>query len=437
MNATPALLLSLKSRTLLGLLALGLVLVLMLGGWHLRREMRWQAEQAEGVQQLLPLLYAEPLSRAVATKQVNAAQRLLETMVSRHELQSAELRGRDGLRLLSGLDALPGPDSPHSEFALRLPGESEELGRIRVVAPELSVWGQLTKPSVQYWLLQLLALALALGLGAALLIDRLLLRPLRRMASDMERFDPSRPPSEFSWFDDDGQPARTPAELQQINRAMAHVHQSVDQQLRRKQREMRELSAQVAQQARALHEAQAALDNKQRELAQLARHDTLTGLANRREFDDALRREFKRAQRQQSRLALAVLDLDHLKAYNELHGHAAGDEVLRRFARLLGERFKRDTDLVARLGGEEFGALLPGFDIGSAQHMLESLREDWRQLSLPHGASPVDEVVTVSIGLAAYSPSQPYLSPLALMQAADEALYIAKHAGRDRLSLAA
>ncbi len=436
MNATPALLMSLKSRALLGLLTLGLALVLVMGGWHVRRELHLEAEQAETTQQLLPLLYAEPLSRAVAGNQIAAAQRLLETLVSRHELQSAVLKGRDGLRLLSGPDVLPGPDSPHSEFALRLPGDGEELGRVRVVAPELNVWGQLSKPAMQHWLLQLLALALTLGLGAALLIDRLLLRPLRRMASDMERFDPSRPPSEFSWFDD-GQPARAPAELQQINRAMAHVHQSVDQQLQRKQREMRDLSAQVAQQARALHEAQAALDLKQRELAQLARHDALTGLANRREFDDALRREFKRAQRQQSRLALAVLDLDHLKAYNELHGHAAGDEVLRRFARLLGERFKRDTDLVARLGGEEFGALLPGFDIGSAQHMLESLREDWRRLSLPHGASPVDEMVTVSIGLAAYGPSHPYLSPLALMQAADEALYIAKHAGRDRLSLAA
>ncbi|WP_269631119.1 GGDEF domain-containing protein [Pelomonas sp. BJYL3] len=436
MNATPALLMSLKSRALLGLLTLGLALVLVMGGWHVRRELHLEAEQAETTQQLLPLLYAEPLSRAVAGNQIAAAQRLLETLVSRHELQSAVLKGRDGLRLLSGPDVLPGPDSPHSEFALRLPGDGEELGRVRVVAPELNVWGQLSKPAMQHWLLQLLALALTLGLGAALLIDRLLLRPLRRMASDMERFDPSRPPSEFSWFDD-GQPARAPAELQQINRAMAHVHQSVDQQLQRKQREMRDLSAQVAQQARALHEAQAALDLKQRELAQLARHDALTGLANRREFDDALRREFKRAQRQQSRLALAVLDLDHLKAYNELHGHAAGDEVLRRFARLLGERFKRDTDLVARLGGEEFGALLPGFDVGSAQHMLESLREDWRRLSLPHGASPVDEMVTVSIGLAAYGPSHPYLSPLALMQAADEALYIAKHAGRDRLSLAA
>ena len=436
MNATPALLQSLKSRTLLGLLMLGLCLVLLLGAWHLRRELATQADQAESSQQLLPLLYAEPLSRAVASNQMAVAQRLLEAMVARHELQSAELKARDGLRLLAGTDALPGPDSPHSEFALRLPGDSEELGRVRVIAPELNLWGQLSKPSVQHWLLQLLALALALGLGAALLIDRLLLRHLRRMASDMERFDPSRPPSEFSWFDD-GVPSGTPAELQQINRAMAHVHQSVDQQLQRKQGELRELGDQVARQARALHDAQLALEHKQRELAQLARHDALTGQANRREFDDTLRREFKRAQRQQSRLALAVLDLDHLKAYNELHGHAAGDEVLRRFARLLGDRFKRDTDLVARLGGEEFGALLPGFDSDSAQGLLESLREEWRRLSLPHGASPVDEMVTVSIGLAAYSPAHPYLSPLALMQAADEALYIAKHAGRDRLSLAA
>ncbi|HLO95341.1 MAG TPA: hypothetical protein VK195_13590, partial [Burkholderiaceae bacterium] len=259
MNPTPALLQSLKSRPLLGLLVLGLTLVLVLGGWHLRRELHAQTEQAEASQLLLPLLYAEPLSRAVASQQIGAAQRLLDTLVSRHELQSAELKGRDGLRLLSGTDALPGPESPHSEFALRLPGEGGELGRVRVVAPELSLWGQLSKPSVQHSLLQLLALALTLGLGAAWLIDRRLLRHLRRMASDMERFDPSRPPSEFSWFDD-GQPMRAPAELHQINRAMAHVHQSVDQQLQRKQREMRELSAQVAQQARALHEAQAALD---------------------------------------------------------------------------------------------------------------------------------------------------------------------------------
>jgi diguanylate cyclase (GGDEF)-like protein len=102
-------------------------------------------------------------------------------------------------------------------------------------------------------------------------------------------------------------------------------------------------------------------------------------------------------------------------------------------AGLLGERFKRDTDVVARLGGEEFVVLLPGFGMAEAQGVLESVRDDLRALRLPDGEGSL----TLSIGLAAASPAHPYLSAQALLQAADEALYIAKHAGRDRLSLAA
>jgi diguanylate cyclase (GGDEF)-like protein len=108
---------------------------------------------------------------------------------------------------------------------------------------------------------------------------------------------------------------------------------------------------------------------------------------------------------------------------------------------LLAARFKRDTDLVARLGGEEFVALLPGFDSDAAQGLLEQVRDDLIGLQIPHeGPAPNSggqRVLTVSVGLAAYSPALPYLSAQALMQAADEALYVAKHAGRDRLSLAA
>ncbi|MFX8219079.1 diguanylate cyclase, partial [Acinetobacter baumannii] len=86
--------------------------------------------------------------------------------------------------------------------------------------------------------------------------------------------------------------------------------------------------------------------------AGLARTDALTGIANARAFDEALRREFKRAQRQRGLLALAVLDLDQFKQFNQAHGTAAGDAALQRVASLLNERFKRDTDVVARLGGE-------------------------------------------------------------------------------------
>jgi diguanylate cyclase (GGDEF)-like protein len=128
-----------------------------------------------------------------------------------------------------------------------------------------------------------------------------------------------------------------------------------------------------------------------------------------------------------------VLDLDQFKQFNLVHGTAVGDAALQRVASLLNERFKRDTDVVARLGGEEFVALLPGFGMAEAQGVLESVRDDLRALRLPDGEGGL----TLSIGLAAASPAHPYLSAQALLQAADEALYIAKHAGRDRLSLAA
>ena len=278
--------------------------------------------------------------------------------------------------------------------------------------------------------LQDLLLVLALGLACSLVLERLLLRPLRRLAERAHSFDPTEPPGAGTW----AEPG--PRELLQINKAFERVHQSLGAELRREQELARRLRDEVEQRDAALSQARQALDHARRELAALSRHDGLTGLPNRREFDDALRREFKRAQRLQSRLAVAVMDLDHFKAYNQLQGHVAGDAALQAFGRLLGERFKRDTDLVARLGGEEFGALLPGFDMVEAQGLMEQLREDLRGLGLVHPGTP-EGSLTVSIGLAALGPSHPYLSPQALLQAADEALYLAKHAGRDRLTLAA
>jgi len=273
-----------------------------------------------------------------------------------------------------------------------------------------------------------LALVALLSLALILALDRLLLLPLRRLAASTEAFDPTLPPplSEL--------PAEAePAELRQISHSLTRVHQSLWQQLKDEQGRAAQLRAEVARQNDSLRLASQALEAKSRELGSLSRVDELTGLANRREFDEGLRREFKRAQRQRGVLALAVLDLDHFKKFNEHHGMPAGDAALVRFAQLLAVRFKRDTDLVARLGGEEFVALLPGFGLGDAQGMLEHLRDDLRSAGLLNG----EQALTVSVGLAAYSPAHPYLSPQALMQAADEALYIAKHAGRDRLSLAA
>ncbi|HEY4082245.1 MAG TPA: GGDEF domain-containing protein [Burkholderiaceae bacterium] len=272
-----------------------------------------------------------------------------------------------------------------------------------------------------------LVLGLLLGGMFVMLLDRLLLQPLRALAASTEHFDPTQPPPESMLETDEEQAP----ELRQIRHSIVRVHSRLWQVVQSEQGKAAVLRSELQQ-------AQAALDAKNRELGSMSRTDDLTGLAIRREFDEALRREFKRAQRQRGLLALAVLDLDHFKKFNARYGQAGGDEALRRVARLLSGHFKRDTDMVARLGGEEFVALLPDLGLAEAQGRLEQLREDLRALQLPHADGVTDEkILTVSIGLAAYSPAHPYLSPQALMQAADEALYIAKHAGRDRLSMGA
>ena len=259
-----------------------------------------------------------------------------------------------------------------------------------------------------------------------LLIEALMLRPLRRLAAGCEAMESAPVPL----TPDAVVPAvGLTAELDRIGHAMLRARGSLWQQ----DQDVRELRRELAQQRHLLQEAHAALEANQRELASLARTDALTGIANQRAFDEALRREFKRAQRLRGLLSVAVLDLDQFKQFNQTYGPAAGDAALQRVAGLLNERFKRDTDLVARLGGEEFVALLPGFGMAEAQGVLETLRDDLRALRLPDGHGNL----TLSIGLAAVSPAHPYLSAQALLQAADEALYIAKHAGRDRLSLAA
>ncbi|MEJ6006087.1 GGDEF domain-containing protein [Paucibacter sp. AS339] len=274
-----------------------------------------------------------------------------------------------------------------------------------------------------------LALVLLLSFVLMLVLDRMLLRPLRRMAQHADDFDPTLPPPEPE--------PRQVNELARISHSISRAQQSLWLQLQEERRHAEQMRLELERQQANLRQAEQSLAQKSQELGRLSRIDGLTGLANRREFDEALRREFKRAQRQRGQLALAVLDLDHFKNFNERYGVAAGDAALLRFAQLLSERFKRDTDLVARLGGEEFVALLPGFGLGTTQNLLEQLREDLRELQLQHEGGVNGQVLTVSIGLAAFSPAHPYLSPQALMQAADEALYIAKHAGRDRLSLAA
>ncbi|BCX82878.1 two-component system, chemotaxis family, response regulator WspR [Methylomarinovum caldicuralii] len=187
--------------------------------------------------------------------------------------------------------------------------------------------------------------------------------------------------------------------------------------------------------AQALEQLAEQLRRANERLQALSFQDALTGLYNRRYFDDFLEREFRRAVRNQGVLALSMIDVDHFKAYNDRFGHQAGDDCLRRVAAALTLVIHRSSDLIARYGGEEFAAVLPETLLDGALEVAEKLRARVAALQLPHPDSPCG-IVTISAGVAACRP-EPGDHPESLIEAADAALYHAKRAGRNRVSAAA
>ncbi|MDB5817098.1 MAG: diguanylate cyclase, partial [Rhizobacter sp.] len=167
-------------------------------------------------------------------------------------------------------------------------------------------------------------------------------------------------------------------------------------------------------------------------LAFAARQDGLTGLANRRHFDESLKREAQIARRQQSPLSLVMIDIDHFKTYNDRYGHQAGDECLRAVAQAVAEVVHRPGDVVARYGGEELVLLLPNTDIDGAATVAEAARVAVHTLQRRHEDSG-SGVVSVSIGVASHPGRDLQDDGTATLRKADEALYAAKHGGRDRV----
>lgn len=172
---------------------------------------------------------------------------------------------------------------------------------------------------------------------------------------------------------------------------------------------------------------------QQQVLEQLLSTDALTGIANRRRFDDALAREWRRCARAGSPLSLLMIDVDHFKAYNDRCGHQQGDGCLRRVAQLLLDGVGRPGDLVARYGGEEFVCLLPEIGQPGARAVAARLIAALHRAEIPHPASPLGARLTISIGVA--TASELSGEPAALIGLADHLLYAAKHAGRNQMVL--
>ena len=178
-----------------------------------------------------------------------------------------------------------------------------------------------------------------------------------------------------------------------------------------------------------------ALAQANHQLHHLSHTDGLTGIANRRHFDDALAREWARAQRAKSNLALIMLDVDVFKHFNDHYGHLAGDACLQALALALEHTGgRREGDVVARYGGEEFVVLLPDMDVQAAADVARHIQAAIHQLALPHEGAPFG-IVTVSFGVASMQP-QRHQQAQTLVHSADSAMYRAKKQGRNRIELA-
>jgi diguanylate cyclase (GGDEF)-like protein len=168
-------------------------------------------------------------------------------------------------------------------------------------------------------------------------------------------------------------------------------------------------------------------------LGRLVTTDGLTGIANRRSFDQHLEVEWKRAKRNRLPLSLVMIDIDHFKRYNDRWGHPQGDHCLHKVARTIRKVLARPSDFAARYGGEEFVVMLPATDSEGAHHVAEKIRQAVGGLEIPHQDSPVSPWVTLSLGVAtSASPVDPERSPADLLRQADTALYQAKAQGRNQ-----
>jgi len=182
---------------------------------------------------------------------------------------------------------------------------------------------------------------------------------------------------------------------------------------------------------RKLGELQAELQKSNAELQKLTCQDGLTGIANRRRFDDFIRKESLRSAREGTPISLVLIDIDYFKLYNDNYGHLKGDDCLQKVALTLEHAVQRPADIVARYGGEEFAVVLPNTDAQGAVKIADSLRHAIEALELPHAYSPLCNIVTISMGIACKVASEK-ASPADLIEMADEALYEAKNAGRNQ-----
>jgi diguanylate cyclase (GGDEF)-like protein len=329
-------------------------------------------------------------------------------------------------RRASQLDTVSAP-SLHRDLAITpYPDASEQVGDLTIVGDSSLLWQRLWKEVAVIIITQVIqSLALA-GLIMAL-FNRTVTVHVRHVAQHLSQLTPATLLQRLRLR----RPRRSGDELDLLEAGVNLVQEKLATYLHRQHEDERSLAASRDQLAELVEQRTAELRAANVRLEALSRFDPLTGLANRRHFDELKALEFNRALRQDLPLSVLMCDIDHFKPYNDSHGHAMGDQCLSNVALVMISVFTRSGELVARLGGEEFAVLLPGFDLREAHQAAERLQTALAAARLAHGASPVSPYMTLSIGVAELDRTTMDRFDQ-LLQRADQALYRAKSQGRAR-----
>ncbi|WPP01899.1 GGDEF domain-containing protein [Pseudomonas sp. HR96] len=384
--------------------------------------------------QLIDQVFQGTLSRAVWEMDRDALQAQLDSIAKAAPVGHVELRilraGRAPEVLERSRTEQDG-NAPrlHRELTVEpYPGASELVGEFTIVGDQTLLWRRLWKEVASIVITQVIqSLALA-GLIMGM-FNRSVTVHVQHIAWHLGRLSPANLRERLSL-------GRTTAsdndELQLLEVGVNDLQDKLATYIERQHQDEVALAASRDRLAELVQERTAELLAANVRLQELSRHDSLTGLANRRYFDEMKTVEFQRATRHHQPLAVLMCDVDFFKKYNDAHGHAMGDDCLRTVAQILRKVFTRSGELPARLGGEEFAVLLPGADTEQARHAADRLRLALAEERLLHGASSVSPFVTLSIGVAQLDPDTMHDFDR-LLQSADQALYRAKSQGRDRV----